>query len=77
MDVDGEHSEGDLFENEADAMDEDDGNPGESTRGGDEDPPDDDSNEAGDENPSTVPKPKARKKVTKQPHKVKPKHPVS
>ena len=54
-------------------MDEDD--PGQSRRGGGEDPPDDDSNEAGDENPSTVPKPKARTKVTNQPHKGKPKHP--
>ena len=73
MDVDGEESEEDLFENEADAKDEDD--PVQSTRGGDEDSPNDDTNEAGDENPSTVPKPKARTKVTNQPHKGKPKHP--
>ena len=55
MDVDGEDTEGDLFENAADAMDEDDGNTvPESWRGGEEDPPDDDSTEAGDENPSTM-----------------------
>ena len=60
MDVDAEESEEDLFENEADAMDEDD--QGQSKRGGDEDPPDDDSNEAGDELPPQCPSPRPERR---------------
>ena len=72
MDVDAECTDDDVFEDEGDAMDEDD--PGQSRKGGDEDPQDDDDND-GDENPTTVPKPKARTKVASVPHKGKAKHP--
>ena len=72
MDVDAEHTDDDLFEDEADAMDED--NPGQSSKGGDEDPPDDDDDD-GDESFTTVPKPKASTRVTNVPNKSKAKQP--
>ena len=72
MDVDAECTDDDLFEDGADAMDEDD--PGQSRKGRDEDPAVDDDDD-GDENPTTVPKFKARTKVTNVGHKDKAKHP--
>ena len=66
MDVDAECTDDDLFEDEADAIDEDD--LGQSRKEGDEDPADDDDDD-GDENPTTMSKPKARTKVTNVGHK--------
>ena len=72
MNVDAECTGYDLFEDE-DAMGED--NPGQRSEGDDEDPPHDHSNEAGGEIPTSVPKFKARTRVTNVPHKGKAKHP--